>query len=120
MSLDTKKALEDSPNSAEKIHKLAREARIAELLKETGETEGVKMMLADMENHVNECNVRLAADCKQVADANGRNARMVRLTEKERDVLFLERAIYSSLIELFPNASTRLENLTKKLKQYEH
>lgn len=115
--MDITNALNGAPNKKEKIEKLAGTARIAELLLECRDHEGVKMLIGWLESRVNWVNLRLSENRRWEGEGNARKS--FRLTDIERAEMDAARTECISIIELFPDAEKKLDSIQKKLKSYE-
>lgn len=115
--MDTSKARKDSPHKEDKIQEIEHKARIAELLVDAGEHDGIRMLLDQMVARVDSINQRMCWDVKTVT--HGAKQVQVSLSPEDRIELNARRGELMSIIETFPNAKARLDALAKKLKTYE-
>jgi len=91
---------EKYPNKVEKLDKMEKKGKIAEIALDLKEHEGVRMLLTDLE--------------QKVIAINGKLAFNPEIIEDERKCLFRERDCWYWLISVFTNA----EQTIKKINAY--
>ncbi len=115
--MNIEQALKDNPAKEERIKELAGKAKIAELLLELKSHAGMEMLLSQLMARVDSINQTLCWDRKTVL-VNGKPT-AARLSDIERAEMNVRREELTSIIELFPEAEKKLENIAKKIKSYE-